>query len=87
MTSAGFPTKFVESITCGVPVITNDTSDLNEYAVDGRNAIILHCESFTDKLPILLENIANKQKTAPIVKKSLFDYREYIKKLETFMNI
>lgn len=34
LTMAGFPTKFVESVSCGVPVITSDTSDLKEFFTD-----------------------------------------------------
>lgn len=41
MTTAGFPTKFVESIACGTPVITNNTSDLSFYLVDGKNGFML----------------------------------------------
>lgn len=29
--TAGFPTKFVESISCGTPVLTNKTSNISEY--------------------------------------------------------
>ena len=29
--NAGFPTKFAESYTCGVPIITTDVSDVGEY--------------------------------------------------------
>jgi glycosyltransferase involved in cell wall biosynthesis len=33
--TAGFPTKFVESLACGTPVITNVSSDLLEYLSSG----------------------------------------------------
>ena len=39
--NAGFPTKFVESLSLGVPVIANATSDLAEYLVDGREGYLL----------------------------------------------
>ena len=35
MNRAGFPTKFVESISCGIPVITTKTSDLAQYINNG----------------------------------------------------
>lgn len=41
--NAGFPTKVAESITAGVPVITNQTSDLSEYIKDGHNGFIVPC--------------------------------------------
>ena len=34
---AGFPTKVVESLMSGTPVICNLSSDLDEYLVDGEN--------------------------------------------------
>lgn len=40
---AGFPTKFVESLATGTPVICNLSSDLNEYLLDEINGII--CDS------------------------------------------
>lgn len=44
-TMAGFPTKVSESISCGTPVITNRTSDLEEYIVEGKNGYILEMEN------------------------------------------
>lgn len=38
--NAGFPTKFVESYSAGVPVIANLTSDLGEYLVDGQSGFV-----------------------------------------------
>lgn len=38
---AGFPTKVAESLSHGVPVITNITSDLSKYLFDGYNALII----------------------------------------------
>ncbi len=38
---AGFPTKFVESLASGIPVIANLTSDLNLYLKDGHNGFII----------------------------------------------
>jgi glycosyltransferase involved in cell wall biosynthesis len=40
-TKAGFPTKFTESIKCGVPVITTKTSDLHKYLVEGKNGFFI----------------------------------------------
>jgi glycosyltransferase involved in cell wall biosynthesis len=51
VTRAGFPTKLVESISCGVPVITNVTSDIEEYLVDGRNGHLIDItQEFSDVL-------------------------------------
>ncbi|MGF2735345.1 glycosyltransferase [Marinobacter sp. DUT-1] len=37
---AGFPTKFVESMALGTPVIANITSDLSAYLDDGVNGLV-----------------------------------------------
>jgi glycosyltransferase involved in cell wall biosynthesis len=37
---AGFPTKVVESLAVGVPVVANLTGDLGEYLLDGENAFV-----------------------------------------------
>jgi glycosyltransferase involved in cell wall biosynthesis len=62
MTDFGFPTKLVESLSYGTPVITTDTSDILKYINDGCNGYILDREDLeagmiklrgilSDKLP------------------------------------
>lgn len=41
---AGFPTKFAESMTAGVPVIANATSDLCNYIINGKTGFIVEDE-------------------------------------------
>lgn len=41
MTNAGFPSKIVESISLGVPVITTATSDLDVYLLNGKHGFIV----------------------------------------------
>lgn len=38
---AGFPTKFAESMTVGVPVITNATSDLAKHVINGKTEFLV----------------------------------------------
>lgn len=40
-TKAGFPSKVAESLSSGTPMITNLTSDLSDYLIDEKNAIIV----------------------------------------------
>ncbi len=40
-TRYGFPSKFVESLSLGVPVVTNLTSDIGLYLKDGYNGFVL----------------------------------------------
>ncbi len=42
---AGFPTKFVESLSVGTPVVANHTSDLADYLIDGETGIVCQNES------------------------------------------
>ena len=55
MTSAGFPTKVSESISCGTPVITNSTSDLENYIINGKNGFLVNL--FSKSLTTQLSNI------------------------------
>ena len=41
VSTVGFPTKYAEAVTCGVPVFTNDSSDIARYLKDGENGILL----------------------------------------------
>lgn len=47
-TNAGFPTKFVESLSACLPVIANISSDLDEYLFDGKNGFILKQPSYIE---------------------------------------
>lgn len=40
ISNTGFPTKFVEAVTLGVPVISNPTSDIPLYLRDGENGLL-----------------------------------------------
>ena len=55
---AGFPTKIVESLSCGTPVITTDTSDLKQYIKDSETGFIVDIDSF-DNLVQRFITIAN----------------------------
>lgn len=89
--NAGFPTKFVESLTYRVPVIANLTSDLPLYLVNGFNGFVVENES-VNSLVQVLENILcieedkltelkdNSRRTAV----DNFDYRLYSKGFNDF---
>lgn len=72
VSQAGFPTKFVESVCCGTPVITNITSDLAEYMKNGENGVLLSHLSKTEiVMGIEKADFTKKLKT------DFFDYRKY----------
>ena len=41
VSKAGFPTKYAEAVTCGVPVIANLTSNIGDYLKDGINGFVI----------------------------------------------
>lgn len=41
VSEVGFPTKYAEAATCGIPVLTNRSSDIANYLIDGENGILL----------------------------------------------
>lgn len=76
---AGFPTKFVEAISCGTPVLTNQTSDLAAYCSEGKNGYVL--EKFDrDEIACQIERIPFVMDTQA----DLFDYRKYVKRMKRF---
>lgn len=90
-TRAGFPTKFVESSSCGIPVITNESSDLKNYIEDGKNGFILDIKSKIDIIKKLediitmnLIEISNMKKYS-IKSAQTFHYKNYIGKFNTFL--
>lgn len=56
VTKAGFPTKFVESLACGTPVITNLTSDIHNHIKKINGCVIV-------KRPYLISSLKKKSKS------------------------
>ena len=87
---AGFPTKLVESITCRVPVVTNDVSNVSDYVIDGYNGII--ASDFSN------ESVINVFKRISIMSRQeinqmkancqcdTFDYHSFIDVFKKFLN-
>lgn len=90
---AGFPTKLVESISAGTPVITNLTSDINKYINDGINGIIVK-DSTKEELINTLNHIMTLSDDQILTMKENckntgihhFDFPNYIAKMSTFLN-
>lgn len=88
--TAGFPTKFVEAISCGVLVLTNLSSDIKEYLVDGINGFILNTASI-ESLKKSLEDVVNMPKSSidkmkGNLKCDVFDYRKYTTQMLEFIS-
>lgn len=75
---AGFPTKLVESISCGTPVIANRFSNVDDYLNGENGIIVLDIEGIADTLKrSCTENM--------IVHRNMFDYRRYTDELEKLL--
>lgn len=57
--TAGFPTKFAESMTAGVPVIANATSDLTEYLINGVTGFLIDGFDYDSVVNTLRETVIN----------------------------
>jgi glycosyltransferase involved in cell wall biosynthesis len=83
-TTAGFPTKFVESMAVGTPVITTMTSDLAEVLTDGENGLICPSPRPQDVVATLRRAVecstadlaAMRSRSRQIAERH-YDYRQY----------
>lgn len=91
VTKAGFPTKFVESISCGIPVLTNKNSNIQDYLVEGQNGFWVSTESpgaLKESMQVALsqspESILELKKNC---KNALtFDYHNFTEEFEYLLN-
>jgi len=84
VSNSGFPTKVVESLMVGTPVIANLTSDLRLHLADGVNAMLakgFDAESLSFQMSRSLELSVSKKnemrRAAYIHSRRAFDGREY----------
>ena len=83
VTMAGFPTKFSESISCGVPVITTQTSDLSDYLQNGITGFWLEKDIKKSVNKIFkTKDIQNLKKMKENINSNQFYYKNYIEKFE-----
>lgn len=90
--NAGFPTKVVESLTMGTPVITNLTSDLGNYIHDYEEGIICDdhsaeslCIALRKAVQLDKEQLAAMRKKARKQAENSFDFRLYKNKFLSFI--
>lgn len=89
---AGFPTKFVESLAAGLPVIANLTSDLNKYLRDRFNGLIVRDCSISSLIDVLNYAINIDKCQIRMMHKNAyetavhnFDFRLFSKDFSTFI--
>lgn len=79
---AGFPTKFAESYTCGVPVISTDVSDIKTYA-DSRVVLLSGVEE--NAVIDAIKKASTEFEKNDCLRDS-FDYRNYIDKSRVWLD-
>lgn len=83
--NAGFPTKFVESMSCCTPIIATPTSNICDYLKDGENGFIVSASKSLDDvfygISVLSSEEIIKMKEACRLFEG-FDYRNYKTELE-----
>lgn len=90
LTKAGFPTKYVESISCGIPVITTNNGDLNDYIIEGENGFFIDGNS-TERTKKVLEELLNynqesiKEMKTKCDSSKIFHYENFIQIVEKFI--
>jgi glycosyltransferase involved in cell wall biosynthesis len=89
-TRAGFPTKLVESLSCGIPVITNPTSNIEDYIINGQNGFLLNTatnESLIETLEAALSQTRESIDQMKIFckKQKTFDFENYITVTKQFI--
>jgi glycosyltransferase involved in cell wall biosynthesis len=84
---AGFPTKYVEATTCGVPTITTDVGDIGLYIKSGVNGILINeGEEFKDVSEILMLGKEKYNQMKQNLDISMFSYENYISITESWLN-
>lgn len=81
--TAGFPTKFSESIACGTPVLTNPSSDLGKYIEDGKNGFTMDISTLKTLVATLHNALMVGKGQIKEMKhycrnEKIFDYRSFI---------
>lgn len=79
---AGFPTKVVESISCGTPVIVNRFSNIEDYLNDSNSVML----SDVTELKSTIEDICAKKYNDILVERDIFDYSNFLSELEQLLS-
>lgn len=92
-TAAGFPTKFVESLSVGTPVIANLTSDIGEFLNDGVEGFVCadcSAKSFVSAVLRIseLDNVTYMRMRMAALKlaEKSFDFRVYEESVNAFLD-
>ncbi|CAI3260015.1 glycosyltransferase [Enterococcus cecorum] len=82
VSKAGFPTKFVEAITSGTPVLTNKTSNICDYVNKNKNGVLV--ENIDEsEVDVCLNELPYEMETET----DLFDYLGYQSAMKQFLEL
>lgn len=86
---AGFPTKFVESISCGIPVLTNKNSNVSDYLLEGVNGFYINLDNKKSIQESLKKALLVDRDRISVMKhycynSKTFDYHKFIEPFKTF---
>lgn len=87
-TTAGFPSKISESLLMGTPVLTNATSDLKKYIINGRNGLIISFDvnrAASEIFALCDDKNRIKKMKRICCQECCFDYLRYIETLDKLM--
>ena len=84
---AGFPTKLSESVSAGVPVITNQLDGISRYS-DANFLFIFDRGSELEQIMycIRLDRTEKNKLKKEAYESRLFDYSSYLKEMKIFLN-
>lgn len=90
---AGFPTKFVESLSVGTPVIANLTSDLAQHLRHGETGFVCAGSSAVDLMASVSSAAAMSAESHSTMRRACrsqaqhaFDYRKFTEPMSTFFS-
>lgn len=89
--TAGFPTKLVEAISSSTAVITNSTSNISDYLVEGENSFLIPDNNVVTIDNVIHEVLGLDEYRKANIKKYkeknclIFDYRNYLNEFKEFL--
>jgi glycosyltransferase involved in cell wall biosynthesis len=83
--NAGFPTKFSESFTCGVPIVTTDISDIRDYMTEDRGRVLDSVSIDDVETAIKAALSAGQRKNKPELS-AAFHYGNYVEAVDNWLN-
>lgn len=84
---AGFPTKFVESLSLGVPVISNLTSDLSNYLIDGETGFVVKDATVSSLVETLLFSASQDLEQLNVMKRASLSSAKKFFSVDTFQPV